>query len=247
MKKILISCVFLVCTLSGEAQTTNLPSGITISFTWTNSIPVGYSLSWQLCLTSAALSSRTCRVTMDANAFGYNGSFLGDVATVFATNTLSPGATAIVSVTVSPTNYTAWTSKTRTFELSAYVVIQEDDEHWIGIGRTILTTTPNIVSVSPTPPIQQGHSVTSTVSFLNPLPVSLHNVKVTTTADEGLSTNAAITESSWDVGIVASNAWVTVSTNYVAAQIGTHNISALITADELKEVDGYTEVEVAAP
>jgi len=67
------------------------------------------------------------------------------------------------------------------------------------------------------------------------------------TEDEGLSTNATITESAWEVGTVASNALITVSTNYTAGQVGTHNISALVTADELKEVEGNAQVEVVAP
>lgn len=247
MKKTLLTCMVLACALTAQAQTTNLPSGIGITFHWTNAVSVGSSLSWQLDLTNAATSTLTCRVTMDANALAYSGAFLGDVSTVFATNTLNAGAATTVSLTVTPTNYTNWTSKTRTFELSAFVAVVEPDEHWIGIGRTVMTTTAAIVSVSPTPPIQQGHSVTGSVSYLNPLPVSLHNVKIAMTADEGLSTNATITESAWDVGTVASNALITVSTNYTAGQVGTHNISALVTADELKEVEGNAQVEVIAP
>ena len=184
---------------------------------------------------------------MDANALTYNGQFLGDVETVFATNTLLSGTTTNISLTVTPSAYTNWTSKTRTFELSAYVNVQGADEHWIGIGRTVMTTSTNILSVSPTPPIQQNHSLTGTVSYLNPLSASLHNVTVTMTADEGLSTNSTITESTWNVGTVTSNAWITVSTNYTAGQVGTHNISALIKADELDEIDGNAEVEVVTP
>jgi len=247
MKKALLGCMVLASTLTAQAQTTNLPSGIGITFHWTNAVSVGSSLSWQIDLTNAATSTLTCRVTMDANALAYNGTFLGDVSTVFATNTLNAGAATTASLTVTPINYTNWTAKTRTFELSAFVAVEEPDEHWIGIGRTVMTTTADILSVTPTPPIQQGHSVTGTVSYLNPLPASLHNVKVALTADEGLSTNGAITESAWDIGTVASNAWITVSTNYTAGQVGTHNISALVTADELKEIEGNAQVEVVAP
>jgi hypothetical protein len=67
------------------------------------------------------------------------------------------------------------------------------------------------------------------------------------TAAGGLSTNGAFVKSTWSVGTVASNSWITVSTNYTAGQIGTHGISALITADELNEVEGNTQIEVVAP
>lgn len=247
MKKAFFCCTALVCAVAARAQTASLPSGLGITFLWTNAVPVGSSLSWRIGLTNAATSALTCRVTMDANALAYNGRFLGDVSTVFATNTLDVGATTTVDVTVTPFGYTNWLAKTRTFELSAFVSVDGQDERWIGIGRTVMTTTADIVLVTPTPPVQQGHSVTSTVSYFNPLPMPLHNVRVAMTADEGLSTNATVTESAWNIGTVASNAWITVSTNYTAGQVGTHGLSALITADELNEVEGNIQVEVVAP
>jgi hypothetical protein len=106
--------------------------------------------------------------------------------------------------------------------------------------------TPNILSVSPTSPILQGHSLTGTVTYTNPLPVALHGVKVFMTADEGLSTNAAITECTWDIGVVAPGAAINVSTNYTAGQVGKHNISSVVTSDELKELEGSSQVEVVA-
>jgi hypothetical protein len=245
--KALLCCMTLACALDGQSQTTNLPSGIGITCRWTNAATVGSALSWRIDLTNAATSALTCRVTMDANALAYNGKFLGDVSTVFATNTLAAGATTSVAVTVAPIGYTKWLAKTRTFELSAFVSVEGLNERWIGSGRTVLTTTADILSVSPTLPIQQGHSLTGTVSYLNPLPVALHNVKVTMTADEGLSTNGAIMEAVWNVGTVPSNAWITVSTNYTAGQVGKHNISALVLAEEWKEVEGNAQVEVVAP
>lgn len=247
MKKAFFCCTALACAVAAQAQTARLPSGLGITFLWTNAVPVGSSLSWRIGLTNAATSVLTCRVTMDANALAYNGRFLGDVSTVFATNTLDVGATTIIDVTVTPFDYANWLAKTRTFELSAFVSVDGLDERWIGIGRIVMTTISDIVSVSPTPPVQQGHSVTSTVSYFNPLPMPLHNVRVAMTADEGLSTNATVTEFAWDIGTVASNEWITVSTNYTTGQIGTHNISVLVTADELKDVEGNAAVEVVAP
>jgi len=227
--------------------TTNLPCGVSVNFTYDPGTSLGSDLAWTVTLANNTNASRTCRVTLDADALAYNGEHLGDVATQFTTNTLAPGATNTVGITVSPATYTNWTGGTRTFELSAYMEIEGQPDKWIDTGRIVLRTSTNVVTIAPNPPIQQGHSLTGTVSYLNPLPISLHNVRVSMTADGGLSTNGAVVESTWSVGTVASNTWITVSTNYTAGQIGTHGLSALITADELNEVDGNIQIEVVAP
>lgn len=227
--------------------TTNLPCGVSVDFTYDAGTSLGSDLAWTVTLVNNTNASFTCRVTLDADALAYNGEHLGDVETQFTTNTLASGATNNVGITVTPAMYTNWTGGTRTFELSAYVEIEGQPDKWIDTGRIVLRTSTNLITIAPSPPIQQGHSLTGTVNYLNPLPVSLHNVRVSMTADGGLSTNGTIVESAWSVGTVASNTWITVSTNYTAGQIGTHGLSALIIADELNEVDGNIQVEVVAP
>jgi hypothetical protein len=226
---------------------TNLPCGVSVDFTYDPDTSLGSDLAWTVTLVNNTNASRTCRVTLDADALAYNGEHFGDVATQFTTNTLAPGATNTVGIMVTPATYTNWTGRTRTFELSAHLKIERQSDTWIDSGRIVLSTSTDLITIAPNPPIQQGHSLTGTVSYLNPLPVSLHNVLVFMTAAGGLSTNGAFVKSTWSVGTVASNSWITVSTNYTAGQIGTHGISALITADELNEVEGNTQIEVVAP
>ncbi len=230
--------------VSAAWAVTNLPCGIEVSFSYSTGATFGANLVWTLMLQNKTNVTRVCTVTMDADALAYNGVHYGDLATQYTTNTIDPNATSIVSLVVQPGAYTNWTGMTKTFELSACINVVGTSDRWIDIGRIVMGAATNILSVAPTPPVQQGQCLTGTVSYVNPLPMSLHNVKVSMTADEGLSTNATITAGSWNIGTVASNALISVSTNYTASQIGMHYISAIITADELDEVNGSVQVDV---
>lgn len=244
-RRLIPAFVAFVCTVTAFAQTT-LPSGMGISFYWTNPIPVGDTMVWRLVLTNGSSSAKTCRVTLDANAYLYNGEFLREVSTVFATNTLAPAASVTNQIKVSPLEYTNGLGVTRTFETSAFVRVEGGDEMWVETGRIVLSTRSDIVSVSPSLPIH-GSNLTVTVNFQNPLPVPLHNVSIWLTADGGFSTNGTITKCNWTIGQVGTNAPVLVSTNLVAHYVGTNYISAYISANELDEVEGNVRVRVVAP
>jgi hypothetical protein len=238
----------LVCLCGNNfADTTNLPSGVGIEFSFSETTDIGLDLVWTLSLTNSSATSRTCRVTMDANSFGYNGSFLGDVSTSIVTNVIPSGETNTFEMRLSPSEYASWYSKSSVFELTAFVGVEGTDNRWFGRGRTSLIAGTNLLSILPAPPITKGHSVTGTVSYTNPLSSALHNVKVYLTAEEGMSTNSILREDIFDIGTVTTNGLISVFTNYVPGQVGTHNISVVIIADELEEVSGFLDVEVVEP
>ncbi|MBU4199390.1 MAG: hypothetical protein L6455_10070 [Kiritimatiellae bacterium] len=231
--------------------TTDLPSGVSVDFSYNAGALLGSNLVWTVVLVNRTNTTRTCRLIMDADVLQYNGEHVADLVTQITTNTLAPNTTNIVNVTVTPAMYTKWTGVTYTFELHAALRVEGQNDRWNssgpGLGRIVMRTSRDIISVTPTPPIPQGQSLTATVRYLNPLPGSLHNVEGYMTARGLNGTNNTRVESSWDIGTVESNAWITLSTNYVAGQVGTHNISFFITAKELKAVKGWIPVEVIAP
>lgn len=226
---------------------TNLPCGVSVGLNYNASSSLGSNLVWTVHLANLTNVTRTCKLTLDADALTYNGEHIGDVITQFSTNTLTSNSASNVELVITASAYSNWTGATRTFELSAYMEIEGQPDKWIDIGRIVMQSSTNIIYISPTSPIQTGHSMTGTVSCLNPLPITIHNVKVTMTADPGLSANAILIESEWNIGSVASNSLINVSTNYTAVQLGKHNISAFITADELQGIEGSVQVEVVAP
>lgn len=225
----------------------DLPCGVSVNLLYNDDIPVGSNLYWGVAVVNNTNTNITCQVKIHVDSLTYDGARIGNVASQITTNTLAPNTTNTVNMTITPIMYTNYTGATYTFEAIAWLDVEGQTNIWVDMGRITMETSTNVITVAPTPPIQLGYSLTGTVSYLNPLPISLHNVKVTMTADKGLSTNATIIDGSWDIGTIASNAWITVSTNYTAGQIGTNNIYVLITADELKEVVGNAQVEIVAP
>ena len=241
----LLSVLFL-CPVVG-AETTNLPSGVGVEFTASDTTPVGSDLVWALTLTNTSASAQRCHVAMDADSLGYNGQFLGHVSTMIVTNEVPAGGARRMETRLAPGDYASWYSRSTTFELTAFVHVQGTEDRWFGVGRTIMTTATNLLVFSPAPPITRGHSCTGTVCYLNPFQSGLHNVKVYLTADPGMSTNNVLREDTFDVGTIAAQGLISVSTNYIPGKAGTHNVSVFISADELAGVNGFTEVRVTEP
>ena len=240
---LLAACLYGVA----SAETTNLPSGVGIEFTSPDTTPAGTDLVWALTLTNSSGLTRSCHITMDADSLGYNGQFLGHVSTMIVTNEVPAGGTRTVEVRVAPSEYARWYGKSSTFELAAFVGVEGTEDLWFGEGRTIMTTATNLLVISPPPPIPRGHSCTGTVTYVNPLPLAIHNVKVYLTADPGMSTDNALREDTFDVGTIAAQGLISVSTNYIPGKAGTHNVSVFISADELAGVTGFTGVRVTEP
>jgi hypothetical protein len=247
MKRFLIIVIQLLLPIMVLAETKDLPCGISVDFSYNRVVPLGSNLVWTVTLVNRTNTTRTCRLTIGADALQYNGHHIGRLVAQITTNTLAPNATKVVNVTITPVTYTKWTGITSTFELNAFLKVVEQGDIWISRGRTSLITPTDIITVTPTSPILQGQSLTATVKYLNPMPTSLHNVNIYLVAS-GLSTNSSLERSSWGMGTIGPNEWITVSKNYVAERAGTDNtITALITANELKAVEGWIRVPVIAP
>lgn len=244
-RHILISCA-IGCLAAITARSVNLstlPDGVSVSKPSSMSFVFGSNIVWSLAVMNSSTTSYGAIIAIDIDAVTYDGNDVADVQESVTTNFLNPLSTASVSITVSPASYTNWSGLTPYFRASSVVELAPSSNVWISQDVLSIVSPTNLLTLSPTN-VTLGGGVTSRVEFVNSLAATVHNVRVLFAVGSGLNTNGESLELVQEIGSISPGATAVSSTNFVAARLGTHSITAVITADELApwESDGVVEV-----
>ena len=207
---------------------------------------LGSNMVWTLTMVNGAPSNQTCVVTRNVNAVLYTGVAAGLVASTTTTNTLSPNETNVLAYTVTPAQYSQFTGITDTFQMDTVVEAPGTGDLWFAPvgGRIVLSVPTDILTLSPQSQIAVGHSVTTTVSYLNPFPISLTGVKVCLSVDEHFTSGSSRIIAETSLGTIATNAYATMCTNFIAMTAGTGVVWATITASNLTAVGTSSEIPI---
>lgn len=191
-------------------------------------------------------SNQTCALTRNVNAILYSGQSAGQISSVTTTNTLSPNETNTTEVTVTPSGYSQFTGVTKTFQMETIVEIPGTQDVWFAPvgGRIVLSTPTNILTFLPGPPITVGNAVTTTVSYLNPFSTNLTGVMVYISSDEHFSSTSSRIIAEIPIGTVATNSYVSASTNFTPVSSGTGTVWVTITASNLMDVSTSSEIDI---
>lgn len=241
--RLISSALILANTSVGFAiDSTNLPCGIRIGFISTNQVVIGEIPTWTVSIINTSSTDRTCEISLEIAALGYNGEHWASLYSVSVTNAIGPGATSVVSSSISPSDYANWPGAT--LRGLCAIAVLETNELWVSVSKTGIITPTNILFISPSSPVLLGSVITAAVSYLNPYSFDLKDVTVDITGDEVLDTNGLVLRHHFLLGTVGSNEYVAVATNFIAAQLGTAHVWVAILASNLTDISTYRTIEI---
>ena len=227
MKNLIV--IILFCGHFAIGQTTNFSNGVELSFL--SSTILGQSSAWYITITNKTNTTHQYSYALHVNKIYYTGDEINTLVSFATTNSLPANSTTNIVMSISPSIYLPWEFDGNCFEFSAFM--ETGNEQWHYFTRSNLTFPDSILTKLPSSPIPVGGSVTGIVSFLNPLPLPLHNARVLFIGVNGFSEGGPLEEAEISLGTVASNAVISATHPFIARCSGTNVISATFSSDEL--------------
>ncbi len=209
---------------------------------------LGESITWELHLENTTKLKYKIYALLSNRALTYNAMLLGTVKDVAKTVELGPGQTKSVKLILEESEYLDWVAKTMTFETTAGVEMVGDDQIlFLGEQRVIMSSKPIKIDFVNNTPSLSGAPLTCRARWVNPLSVTLHNVKVTFDLRNKLSVNdQQIIET--NVPDIAPGQQMQISQDGIKAlETGSASISVQLRCDELREVRGWKNINIIGP
>ncbi len=210
-------------------------------------VPLGDDVVWIVNLENTYSQGYTLTVDIMGEVISYRGDSKGKAGEISRIMYLKPSEANSVSLVISDSEYTPWLSETKLLQAHIRILDENKRELFFDMfNRTLLNEESVSISLVPSKNFQPQENINCSVSWTNPLSITLHNVIVSFHVTKNLEIDGKklVKEK---ISNLAPSEEIQISKTISSLETGSGWISVQIMSDELKDIRGFKDITVIEP